>query len=362
MKRWLKRAFWLLALTALVVPAAAGAWVWQYLHQPYRGYGGEQLFDVEPGTDAATILEHLEEVGVLPDALLARVFLVYRLGDPSLKAGEYRFAEPLSTPQVLDMLIRGRVVTYPVTIIEGLVIAEIAATLAARGFGDADTLRLEMGRGDLVADLDPQAENLEGYLYPDTYHFARGTTESEIVAAMVRTFRSKLAAEVAPLLEGARPKADKWWAAAGGPTIREIVTLASIVEKEAQVDDERARIAGVYALRLRIGMALYADPTVIYALRLTGAWDGNIRRKDLKLDSPYNTYIYPGLPPGPICSPGVASMIAAADPAETGHLYFVSRNDGTHVFAKTLADHNRNVNRWQKQYWRQRWARERRSR
>ncbi len=352
MNRWLRYGLGLLALIALAVPVTAGVWAWRYLHQPYSDYPDDELLiTIEPGIGAGTILARLESGGVLADARLARAFLVYRLGDPSLKAGEYRFTEPLNTPQVLDKLIRGRVETYPVTLIEGLTLDEIADTLAAKGFGDAETFRLEIRRSDLIADLDPKAENLEGYLYPDTYNFARGTAESEIVATLVRTFRRRFTAEVVPLLGGAAER-----------TVRELVTLASIVEKEAQVDDERDRIAGVYANRLRIGMALYADPTVIYAIKLQGRWDGNLRRKDLKLDSPYNTYVYPGLPPGPICSPGVASMVAAAAPAEGPHFYFVSRNDGTHVFAKTLAEHNRNVTRWQKQYWRRRWAEERQSR
>ncbi len=348
----LKRWRWPVALVALLAVAAAaagGAWVWRLLHRPFQSYQGERLIAVEPGTGARAILDRLEKEGVLADADLARAFLVYRLGDPSLKAGEYRFDEPLNTPQVLDRLIRGRVVTYPVTVIEGLTLEEIAETLAAAGFGDAATLRLEMQRSDLIGDLDPQAENLEGYLYPDTYNFARGTSESEIVATLVRTFRKRFTTEVAPLLEGTNRR-----------TVRELVTLASIVEKEARVDGERPLVAGVYTNRLRIGMALYADPTVIYAFKLLGTWDGNLRRKDLRLDSPYNTYVYPGLPPGPICSPGVASLVAAAAPAETRHFYFVSRNDGTHVFAETLAEHNRNVERWQKRYWRERWARERR--
>ena len=352
MKRWLKSCLWLLALAALAVPVAAGAWAWRVLHTPFRGFEGERLVTIESGTGARAILARLEAAGVLPDALLARVFLVYRLDDPSLKAGEYRFTEPLTTPQVLDKLVRGQVVTYPVTVIEGLTLEETADTLAARGFGDAETFRLEMGRSDLIADLDPEAENLEGYLYPDTYSFARGTSEAEIVAALVRNFRQRFAAEVAPLLADAEVRR----------TVREIVTLGSIVEKEAQVEDERGRIAGVYANRLRIGMALYADPTVIYALKLQGTWDGNLRRKDLRMDSPYNTYVYAGLPPGPICSPRAASMAAAAAPAQTPYFYFVSRNDGTHVFAETLAEHNRNVTRWQKLYWRRRWAEERRSR
>lgn len=340
-----------LALAGAVAAAGVGFWGWQRLHEPYRGYEGECRIDVEPGTGAGEILSRLEGAGVLPDALLARLYLVYGLGDPSLKAGEYRFDEPLSTPEVLDVLIRGKVVTYPVTLIEGLTLQEIADTLAAKGFGDLETFLQEMRRSDRIADLDPQAENLEGYLYPDTYHFARGTSESEIVATLVRTFRKRFASEVEPLVD-----------TAGRRTVRELVTLASIVEKEARLGDERGRIAGVYANRLRIGMGLYADPTVIFALKLRGTWDGNLRRKDLKLDSPYNTYVYPGLPPGPICSPGVASLVAAAAPEETPHLYFVSRNDGSHVFARTLAEHNRNVTRWQKLYWQRRWAEERRSR
>ncbi len=325
---------------------AIGAWGWQLLNQPFRGHEGDLLVNVEPGSSALAILRELENRGILQDARLARGFLVYRLGDPSLKAGEYRFDEPLSTPQVLEKLIQGRVLTYPVTVIEGWTIDEVAEVLADKGLGDVEALRREMDRSDLIADLDTAATDLEGYLYPDTYHFARGTSPPEIVATMLRTFRQRFA-EVEPLLRGPKRR-----------TVREIVTLASIVEKEAQVASERPRIAGVYANRLRIGMGLYADPTVIYAFKRMGDWDGNLRKSDLKIDSPYNTYVYPGLPPGPICSPGVASLMAAANPAESKELYFVSRNDGTHVFAESLREHNRNVYRWQKQYWRDRWARE----
>ncbi len=351
MMRWLRRLLALVLVLTVVAAGAAGTWAWQLLHTPFRDYPGKLELTVEPGTGASAILNRLEDQGVLPNALLARAFLVYRLGDPSLKAGEYNFEQALTTPQVLDKLIRGQVVTYAVTLIEGLIYEEIAETLAREGFGDLETFRREMRRGDLVADLDPLAETLEGYLYPDTYSFARGTSEADIVATLLRTFRKRFDAEVESLMRQGSER-----------TIREMVTLASIVEKEAGVDSERPRIAGVYANRLRIGMALYADPTVIYALKLRGTWDGNIRRPDLKLDSPYNTYVYPGLPPGPICSPGVASMVAATAPAKSSELYFVSRNDGTHEFADTLREHNRNVERWQRQYWRQRWAKERQSR
>ena len=144
-----------------------------------------------------------------------------------------------------------------------------------------------------------------------------------------------------------------------GTAPRDLVILASIVEKEALLDEERPTIAGVFANRLRRGMKLDADPTVIYAVKLRGDWDGNLRKGDLSYDSPYNTYVRAGLPPGPICSPGLASLLAAAAPAEVPYFYFVSRNDGSHVFASTLREHNRNVDRWQRQYWRERWARER---
>lgn len=346
MKRSLFRVVRFAVLVALMAAATAAGWAWWFVHQPYRAWeGAERIVEIPAGRGARAILRDLAAAGVIADARLAEAYLVYYRGDPPLRAGEYRFDEPLSTPEALEKLIRGRVVTYPVTLIEGLTLDESAAALAEQGFGDADLLRREMAAAERIAELDPEAESLEGYLYPDTYHFARGATEAEIVGVLVRTFRERYREAVAPLAPG-RP-------------VRELVTLASIVEKEARLDDERPLIAGVYANRLRQGIALYADPTVIYALKLLGTWDGNLRRDDLKLDSPYNTYVYPGLPPGPICSPSVKSLVAAASPAETSYLYFVSRNDGSHVFAETYAEHRRNVDHWQRRYWRERWAEER---
>jgi UPF0755 protein len=330
----------------IVALGGGGYLAWQQLQAPYQAYEGERLLHVKPGTSASTILRQLADEGVIADARLARAYLVYYLDDPPLQAGEYRFDEALSTPQVLDLLLRGQVVTYPMTLIEGLTLDEAATAIADAGFGDVEVLKREMGRGDLVFDIDPQAQDLEGYLYPDTYRFASGIEEDEIVAALVRNFRQRFRRQVEPFL------------GTYDGTVRELVSLASIIEKEALLDDERPIISSVYNNRLRIGMALYADPTVIFAVKQQGTWDGNLRRPDLQLDSPYNTYVYPGLPPGPICSPGVASMVAAANPAETSFLYFVSRNDGSHVFAKTLSEHNQNVYTWQKQYWRRKWAEE----
>ncbi len=301
---------------------------------------------IEEGRSAQQILRDLEKAGVIEDAFWTRLYLSRVLADPSLKAGEYAFDEPLAATQVLDKLVRGEVLTHPVTVIEGLDLFETASHLAQAGFGDEAEFRRLMESPELVRDLDPEATNLEGYLFPDTYSFARGTTEAEIVAKMVATFREKI--EGVATAEGE-----------DSLSLRELVTLASIVEKETSLDEERPMVAGVYSNRLRRGMGLYADPTVIYGLKLEGSWDGNLRRRDLEAETPYNTYRIAGLPPGPICSPGEASLVAAAAPADVPYLYFVSRNDGSHVFSRTLAEHNRNVEKWQRQYWRERWARER---
>ncbi len=396
--RFLK-AIGCLALVVLLAAAGGAWWAWATLHRPLAP--GERTLVVEPGTDAGTILARLEDRGLIPDARLARAYLVYGLGDPPLKAGEYRFDEPLSTVGVLDKLIRGDVVLHQVTVVEGLTLEETADALAQAGFGDRDAFLAAMRDPRSIADLDPAAQDLEGYLFPETYSFTRGASAGEIVDAMVRTFHDRFEARVRPLLE-AGPGAAASPAPLAGPasavvadaqsleraasgesqppdepvtpldperpnrargrplTVRQLVTLASIVEKEAKVDEERPVIASVYSNRLAAGMGLYADPTVIYALKRRGTWNGNLTRADLKVDSPYNTYRYGGLPPGPIASPGLGSLEAAAAPADTAYLYFVSRNDGTHVFSETLAEHNANVSRWQKRYWRERWAEERR--
>ena len=348
-RRLLVTASVLLLLTALAAGLLA-RWAWQEIHRPVSVSAGEDAptILVEPGTPARAILEGLAAEGVIGDPLLARLYLVHVLDDPPLRAGEYRFEGELGIPAVLDRMIRGAVETYPLTLIEGLTYLEMAEKIAEAGFGDPDVLLEEVSRAELVADLDPAAENLEGYLYPDTYHFARGTPERVIVETLVATFRRRYEAEVAPV-----------WTPSEEFGLRDLVTVASIVEKETQAPEERGLVASVYTNRLRIGMGLYADPTIIYAKKLDGTWDGNLRRPDLSMDSPYNTYRVPGLPPSPICSPSVASLLATAMPAETKYLYFVSRNDGTHVFAESKAEHDRNVYRWQKLYWRERWARER---
>ncbi|MEL7061131.1 MAG: endolytic transglycosylase MltG [Acidobacteriota bacterium] len=384
----------LVMLALLVVGAAAGAawWLNDRLETPYRGWPGDEvLLSIEPGTSATAILQRLERAGVIENARLARLHLVYRAGDPPLHAGDYRFDRAATAPEVLERLVEGDVVTYLVTLIEGLTLEESAQAIAAADFSTLEALLAEMRDPSRIADLDPEAETLEGYLYPETYRFRRDAPASLIVDRLVETFRERFARDVAPLLAGvawadvdvagrgpdATPRALEASSAPAGDrlpgevsaqeagldgrstigpvtSLRELVVLASIVERETQLDAERGQVASVYVNRLERSIGLYADPTIVYALKRSGRWDGNIRKADLQMDDPYNTYVYGGLPPGPICSPTAASLAAVAAPDDTNYLYFVSRNDGTHVFAETLAEHNRNVYTWQKLYWRER--------
>ena len=342
-----------LGLFILLLILVAGGWMawsaWSF-QRPFKGYPkAERLVTVPPGSGAGQALARLERAGVVANGKLARLYLMVK-GNPKLQAGTYRFHGLMTTPQVLRMLERGQTVSRFVTIIEGLTLEEIADQLARGKFGRREVFLEVMRSPRLIADFDPDASDLEGYLFPETYNFAAGTGEKEIVATLVKTFRGRFERDVRPVLARS----------AAGRSVRQVVTLASIVEKEAKMSNERPLIAAVYRNRVDRRIGLAADPTVIFALKRLGRWNGNLRREDLRMDSPYNTSRYAGMPRGPICSPGLASLIAAAAPADVPYLYFVSRNDGTHVFANTLEEHNRNVNLWQKKFWRDRWAAERR--
>lgn len=333
----------LTAIASVALLATVAGWLaysrWQ---QPFRGYREPAVFvDVPSGVGPATIGERLVGAGVVRDALTFRgaVLLSGRARD--LKAGEYRFDQPLTAAEVVDRLVRGDVYRRPITFREGLTIDEMAAVFQADGFGQAEEFRKAAADSTLVRDLDGSARNLEGYLFPETYALPRGAAAAALVEQMVSLFKRALT----PAVRAGFAKQ--------GLTVREAVTLAALVEKETAVAAERPIVAAVYLNRKKIGMPMQADPTVIYALQLAGRYDGNLRRDDLQFDSPYNTYRYPGLPPGPIAAPGSASLQAAAAPADVDFLYFVSRNDGTHVFARTLDEHNRNVQEWQIEFFRQ---------
>ena len=332
----------LFVILLLVVCAAAAAWFYIGVNGPYKGYAEtEQFVEVPQGVGTAAIGRRLADAGVVSDVNTFRLALWMTGQGRHLQAGEYRFDRPMSARQVADKIGRGEVYVRPITFREGLTIKQMAELYESKGFGAAKDFVEAAKNVALVESIDPAAKDLEGYLFPDTYALPRRATADQLVARMVASFLKALTPD---LIEKA----------ANGQSVRQLVTLASIVEKETGKAEERPMVAAVYANRLKIGMGLQCDPTVIYALERAGRFNGNLTREDLQFDSAYNTYRYAGLPPGPIAAPGRASLEAAANPAPVPYLYFVSRNDGSHAFASTLDEHNRNVQEYQIKYFRDR--------
>jgi UPF0755 protein len=324
----------------LVLIAAAGLafwWTRAELRTPYYGGGAPEVFvDIPRGASSAAIATMLTDAGVLRHRLPFILHLRLIGAGGRLQAGEYRFDSPASPIEIADKLIRGDVFFFSVTIPEGLTARETIAWIARSGLGDLREMENALRRTDWIQEMDSGARDLEGYLFPETYRFSRHATSEHIVRAMVERFREvlgKLVAEL-PLMQG--------W------SVSSIVTLASMVEKETNLEAERGLVASALTNRLEKGMPLACDPTVIYALKLAGKYDGNLRKADLALDSPYNTYMRPGLPPGPIANPGAESLRAALAPPRTDYLFFVSRNDGSHEFSRDFESHSRAVAQYQK--------------
>jgi len=312
----------------LAVAAAAGAW---WLVTPPTPPEGAALV-VREGDVLASVAARLARDGVIRSALLFRVVARVTGRDRTLQPGDYDFPGPLAMTEVLDRLASGGA-HAELTIPEGLTVREVATLLARAGYGDAERFLCLANDADFLLAAGVPGPQLEGYLFPDTYRLATVMSPSEILGIMVRRFHERFDAERYQR------------AAARGLTVNEIVTLASIVEKESALAAERPVVAGVFFNRLRLGMPLQSDPTVIYGIP---DFNGDLTRADLTRPSAYNTYLNPGLPPGPIANPGLAALDAALAPNDTPYLYFVSKNDGSHIFAATLADHNRNVARYQK--------------
>ena len=324
------------AIVIVIVGGGVALWGRLRVNTPYRAFSGEEVFvDLPAGLGVAAIADRLTAAGVIPEAWTFRIAARLSGSDRRLKAGEYRFADASKPVDVMARLVAGDVYTRAVTFPEGLTIVEMAEIFGKSGLGTPDEFIAAASDVSLVAAFDADARSLEGYLFPDTYAWPRREAAADAVRAMVarfdRAFGGELRAE----------------AAARGLGVRETLTLASIIEKETGRAEERPLVSAVIHNRLKIGMPLQCDPTVIYALMLARRWDGNLRKADLSMRSPYNTYVVAGLPPTPIASPGRASIEAAVRPANAPYLYFVSRNDGTHVFASTLAEHTRNVRQWQ---------------
>ena len=292
----------------------------------------KQLILIEPGSGLAKIAQQLTEKEVVVAPLKFRLTAMLHGLDTGVQAGEYALSGDMTPMQVIHVITQGRVHLHRVTIPEGFNLVQIAAAVEQAGFTDAATFGEATRNKDLITRLKIEAQSLEGYLFPDTYFFARGTTASQIITTMVGHFQAQF---TAPWKNRAKEL---------GFSVHDIVTLASIIEKETGTPSERKLISSVFHNRLKKKMRLETDPTVIYGIK---DYDGNITRKHLKTWTPYNTYMIRGLPPGPIASPGKASLEAALYPEDTKYLFFVSKKDTTHYFSTNIRDHNRAVRKYQ---------------
>ena len=309
----------------LLLSCAAGAAAWLLL-TPY-GPERETLVEITPGSSTVRIGRELARAGIIRSQYAFDLARFWKHG--TLKAGTYRFDHPVPASEVYDRIRRGDVYTILVTVPEGATVFDIADRLQQEGFGARQAfLDVAVQEVSLIADLDPVAKSLEGYLFPDTYRFAPKTALPEIAAVMVKRFRTEAA------LLGL------------SVNVHRMVTLASLVERETAIDGERPKVASVFENRLQKNMPLMTDPAVIYGLELQNQWRGTLYESDLKRDTPYNTYVHPGLPPGPVANPGAKALRAAMAPAQTDYLYFVAAGNnpqGKSLFAATIEEHNRNV-------------------
>jgi UPF0755 protein len=299
------------------------------LYRPYQGSTGETFVDLPHGTSTSAMADALAKAGVIRsrwDFLLARLFTRGHV----LQAGEYRFDHPASAMDVFRRIARGDVFYLELVVPEGKNMFDIAAAAEQLGLFQAADFLTAASNPAPIRDLDPLAPSLEGYLFPDTYRLSRHTTPDKLCRIMTGKFR------------------DAWRGIHTTRPVHEVVTLASLVEKEGKLPDERPRIAAVFENRLRIGMKLDCDPSTIYAALLLGSYRGAIYRSDLERNHPYNTYSHPGLPPGPIANPGQASLDAVLNPASTDAIYFVLRpdNSGGHEFSNNAAAHDAAVERY----------------
>ena len=323
-----------LLLLALIAAALAAFAVYVPIGPPAGTTDDNATYiDIAPGTGTRAMAAQLERAGVLRSRFAFDLLRAIQGG--KLIAGEYRFNHPAPATEVYARILHGDIYTIPLTIPEGYNIFDVAQAVASAGLGSRDAfLAAERTQTALIADLDPRAASLEGYLFPDTYRFSRHATPAQMLAAMVRRFR-QAAAQIG-------------LAADPATSLARTVTLASLVEKEVSQDSERALVAGVFSNRLAQGMPLATDPSVIYAALLEGRYRGAIYASDLESPSPYNTYRHTGLPPGPISNPGIAALTAALAPAHTDYLYFVADAQGGSRFSTTLKEHAQQVQTYRK--------------
>ncbi len=332
---FLKTAKWILFAFLLLVLLWGSWFSFEFASTP-KEPSEVVTFEIKGGETVKDIARNLEDQGLIrSDSTFVLGYRLFYSGQ-SLKAGEYTIELPISPKNILFILKEGKVKLYPITIPEGLTRRETARHLEST-LSIAYEEFLKMSDNiSLIADLDPEAKNLEGYLFPETYSFPKNPDAEAVGTAMIAQFRKVF---------------NETWTKRAKEldrTIREIVILASLIEKETSIPEERGLISGVFHNRLRIGMKLDCDPTIIYALKEEGLFKGRLRTRDLKLETPYNTYLYGGLPPGPIANPGKGSLEAALFPEDVDYLYFVSKNDGSHHFSRSFREHQNAVNKYQR--------------
>jgi UPF0755 protein len=331
------KTFLTLIVILLLAGAAFAGYMWYSLERPYGVIPSEGIFvDIPHGSSERTVARLLKNAGVLRSDLALDLY-ARRHSKRALQAGEYFFDHPLTGREVFWKLANGEVFAQPFTVKEGDTIFDIAENLQKAKIMTRAQFLQAANDPKQIHDIAPTATSLEGFLFPATYNLPRQPAPVDLTAMMVRKFREALH-EIAP--EGVNT------ATSNSTSLLALVTLASLVERETPKPDERLLVAGIFTNRLKKGMMLQCDPTVIYALQMQRRYNGTLTGKDLHLDSPYNTYVHTGLPPGPIGNPGEVALKAALNPADTPYLYFVANTHGGHFFASTLAEHNKNVTKY----------------
>jgi len=333
------KPFFFLVLLPMALIGGGLLWLKEEMNRPHAHEAAKKLITIESGSTTNQIIARLNREGILAYQLPVKLWLRTFGRRQVLKAGDYTFKSPITPLEVLNRLGRGEVATNDFVIPEGFNYFDIARVLASLQGMKEKPMRPETVMGmlknrSLIADLDPQATTLEGYLFPDTYEYTINSTREQLIETMVKRFRKVYTPEM-------QQRADEL-----GLTTRQVITLASLIEKEARIDSERELISSVFHRRLAKRIQLACDPTLIYAALLEGKYRGKIYQSDLDRDSPYNTYKKLGLPPGPIASPGQRSIQAALYPAQTDYLYFVvdaTKNDGSHKFSSSSREHEQAV-------------------
>lgn len=342
---------WVIAICifSLIMSIVSFIYIKKSVTTPLSRIANPKIINIPKGSDLKTVSSILKRDGIIKNTMSFNLLAKYKSAEGNLKAGEYQLSPDMPPLHILNLILEGKVYQYPVTIPEGYNIFEIASLLNKKGLAEMEKFVLLAFNRDFIESLgietnNPESEfriSLEGYVFPDTYYIHKGMDESAIIKKMVDTFRKRVLNEITDEYQKT------------GLTIHQLITLASLIEKETGNESEKPIISAVFHNRFKKRMRLQCDPTVIYALLLKGlkekkmTYDGNIRKEDLSIDSPYNTYRYAGLPPGPIANPGKSSIRAAIHPSVSKYIYFVSKNDGSHHFSSTIEEHNRAVRLYQ---------------